>query len=157
MAQPMDLNRLSREELLELACRIEERIWVLSEDASGRMAENAGVRSCPTTDAADPRSGPHVTASEGNPEIRTTLSEKVQELIFVNDPWEGSGIGPTRWSLPFYGGHIVRCLEVRHVLMLVVNPPRHLLLMSLLPLNLLDAAGTRLALISVLFAIPHAA
>ena len=52
------------------------------------------------------------TASEGNPEIRTTFSEKVQELNYVNDPWEESGIGPTRWSLPFYGGHIVRTPEV---------------------------------------------
>ena len=36
-----------------------------------------------------------------------TLSERVQDLVNTNDPWEGSGVGPTRWSLPFYGGHVI--------------------------------------------------
>ena len=44
----------------------------------------------------------------GNPRLQATLSEKIRELNYVNDPWE---IGPTRWSLPFYGGHIVRTPE----------------------------------------------
>ena len=30
-----------------------------------------------------------------------SLSERVQGLIQSYDPWEGSGVGPTRWSQPF--------------------------------------------------------
>ena len=30
----------------------------------------------------------------------------------TNDPWEGSGVGPTRWSQPFYEGHVIRTPEV---------------------------------------------
>ena len=45
------------------------------------------------------------------PRLQATLSEKIRELNYVNDPWEGTGIEPTRWSPPFYGGHIVRTPE----------------------------------------------
>ena len=78
MAQSIDLDRLSRDELMELAYRIEDRIRVLSDDTAGRMAGNSDARSPPATDAADPRSAPHATAPEVNPGTRATLSEKVQ-------------------------------------------------------------------------------
>ena len=63
-------------------------------------------------DAADSRSAHRATAPEVNPGTRATLSEKVQELINANDPWEGSGVEPTGWSLPFYGGRLIRTPEV---------------------------------------------
>ncbi len=50
-----------------------------------------------------------------------------------------------------------RCLEVHHVLLLVVKPPQHLLLMIILPPTPLDVAGRRIVLSYVLFAILHAA
>ena len=112
MAHTVDLDHLSRDELRKLACRIEHRILSLSDDTAERKAENSPACSRPATGVADPRSAHRGIAPEVNPETRTTLSEKVQELIHANDPWEGSGVGPTRWSLPFYGGHIIRTPEV---------------------------------------------
>ena len=50
-----------------------------------------------------------------------------------------------------------RCLEVHHVLLLVVKHPQHLLLMIILPLNPFDAAGRRSVFNLVLFAFLHAA
>ena len=77
----------------------------------------------------------HAGVDQLEEEIKTraTLSEKVQDLINTNDSWEGSGVGPTRWSLPFYGGHIIRthgsaaCLHrAQHgpaILPVFVGPP----------------------------------
>ena len=112
MAQYIDLAHLSRDELIVLASRIECRIRTLSDAAAEKTTVNSHARSCPATGVAGHRSAHHVTAPEANPGARTTVSEKVQELIQANDPWEGSGVGPTRWSLPFYGGHIIRTPEV---------------------------------------------
>ena len=176
MSQVINLNGLSREELLDLAGRIEERPKVLPQDTSGRTVEAADARRDSTLDDSDPWAAPHGTSSEESPGIQTTLSEKVQELNYVNDPWEGSGIGRTRWSLPFYGGHIVRTPEVlMRVPSLVEGPqvlpvfggppcatfggktPQHRLLMLVLPLNPRDVAGRRSVFNLVLFAFLHAA
>ena len=54
MSQMINLNGLSREELLDLAGRIEERPQALSEDTSSRTAETADDRCASTIDAADP-------------------------------------------------------------------------------------------------------
>ena len=101
MAHRIDLDHLSRDELRELACRIEHRILSLSDGTAERKAENSPTCSRPATGVDDPRSVHCGIAPEVNPTTRSTLSEKVQELIHANDPWEGSGVGPTRWSLPF--------------------------------------------------------
>ncbi len=62
--------------------------------------ETAGVRRGNTLDAADPWAAPLGTSSEENPGIRITLSEKVRELNYVNDPWKGQELdaldGPYR-------------------------------------------------------------
>ena len=102
------MHHLSRDELRELACRIEHRILSLSDGTAEGKAENSPACSRPATGVDDTRSVHCGIAPEVNPTTRSTLSEKVQELIHANDPWEGSGVGPTRWSLPFYGGHIIR-------------------------------------------------
>ena len=33
-----------------------------------------------------------------------SLGERVRAYNDVNDPWEGSGAGPSQWEYPFYGG-----------------------------------------------------
>ena len=113
MAHAIDLSNLSLDELYVLAGRVECRIKTLS-------ASTATAEQTTTTAHADPWAssqdvGPDPSrpgiASGAHSETRATLSEKVQDLINTNDPWEGSGVGPTRWSLPFYGGHIVRSHE----------------------------------------------
>ena len=112
MAHAIDLEHLSLEELHQLACRIERRIKSLS--ASTAEQTDAGS---PADTRPPPGVAGHGPAQPGlapgiNSETRATLSEKVQDLIRTNDPWEGSGVGPTKWSLPFYGGHIVRTPDV---------------------------------------------
>ena len=109
MSSSINLDGLSREDLLELAQRIEQRLLTFPV-ASSSSTENAkaGFRD-DGIDVDDPWAAPCPTSTVGTPGPQVTLSEKIQELNFVNNPWEGTGIvGPTRWSLPFYGGHIVR-------------------------------------------------
>ena len=113
MARAIDLSHLSLDELYVLAGRVQCRIETLT-------ASTATTEQTTTTEHADPwassqdaspdPSRPGI-ASGAQSETRATLSEKVQDLINANDPWEGSGVGPTRWSLPFYGGHIIRTHE----------------------------------------------
>ena len=108
MSHSINLDGLSREDLLDLAQRIEQRLLTFPVD-SGSSTENAraGYRD-KGIDADDPWAAPCPASTVGTPRLQATFSEKIQELNYVNDPWEGTGIGPTRWSLPFYGGHIVR-------------------------------------------------
>ena len=105
MSHSINLDGLSREDLLDLAKRIEQRLLTFPV-ASGTTTENAraGFRD-DGIDVDDPWAAPCPTSTVGTPGPQATFSEKIQELNFVNDPWEGT---PTRWSLPFYGGHIVR-------------------------------------------------
>ena len=112
MAHAIDLDNLSIDELRKLACRIERRILSLSDDTAAQTAKSSPANNRPVPGVADLGPAQHGMAPGVNPEIRATLSEKVQDLIHTNDPWEGSGVGPTKWSLPFYGGHIVRTPEV---------------------------------------------
>ena len=101
MSSSINLDGLSREDLLELAQRIEQRLLTFPV-ASGSSTENAkaGFRD-DGIDVDDPWAAPCPTSTVGTPGPQVTFSEKIQELNFVNDPWEGTGIGPTRWSLPF--------------------------------------------------------
>ncbi len=39
---------------------------------------------------------------------RSSLSERVVELNYANDHWEGTGAGPLRWERPLDGGAIDR-------------------------------------------------
>ncbi len=113
MAQCFDLEeRPSLDELVSLANRIEWRIRRLTEASTAETAEGPQVRSCPAAGATDTGSNAPAGGKIEEAGVRTTLSERVQGLIQANDPWEGSGVGPTRWSLPFYGGHIIRKIEV---------------------------------------------
>ena len=111
MSHNINLDGLSREDLLDLSRRIEQRLLAFPLD-SGSSTENtrAGYRDS-GIDVDDPWAAPCSASTVGNPRLQATLSEKIRELNYVNDPWEGTGIGPTRWSLPFYGGHIVRTPE----------------------------------------------
>ncbi len=108
----ISLDGLSREDLLDLARRIEQRLLCLPLDPGGSTENaSAGYRDC-GIDTTDPWAAPRDDTTHGNPSAPATLSEKVQELNCVNDPWEGTGVGPTQWSLPFYGGHIVSAPNV---------------------------------------------
>ena len=98
MSHNINLDGLPREDLLDLSRRIEQRLLAFPLD-SGSTTENAraGYRdSGIDVDDPWPACGP---STVGNPRLQATLSEKVRELNYVNDPWEGTGIGPTRWSL----------------------------------------------------------
>ena len=101
MSHSINLDGLSREDLLDLAKRIEQRLLTFPV-ASGSSTENgrAGFRD-DGIDVDDPWAAPCPTSTVGTPGPQATFSEKIQELNFVNDPWEATGIGPTR-------GHIVR-------------------------------------------------
>ena len=111
MSHNINLDGLSREDLLDLARRIEQHLLAFPLDSSS-STENAraGYRDS-GIDVDDPWAAPCGASTVGTPRLQATLSEKVRELNYVNDPWEGTGIGPTRWSLPFFGGHIVRTPE----------------------------------------------
>ena len=100
MSHSINLDGLSREDLLDLAQRIEQRLLTFPVD-SGSSTENAraGYRD-KGIDADDPWAAPRFASTVGTPRLQATFSEKIQELNYVNDPWEGTGIGPTRWSLP---------------------------------------------------------
>ena len=100
MAHAIDLSNLSLEELYVLAGRVQCRIKTLS--ASTATAEQTTTTAyadpwASTQDAGPDPSRPGI-ASGAQSETRATPSEKVQDLINTNDPWEGSGVGPTRWS-----------------------------------------------------------
>ena len=62
MSQMINLNGLSREELLDLAGRIDERLKALPQDSSGRTMETADVHRDSTLDDADPWAAPHGTS-----------------------------------------------------------------------------------------------
>ena len=116
MAHAIDIDNLSLNELHKLACRIECRIRSLSASTAEQTATSSPADIRPPPGVAGSGPAQPGMAPGINPETRATLSEKVQDLIHTNDPWEGSGVGPTKWSLPFYGGHIVRALEVAECL-----------------------------------------
>ena len=111
MSHSINLDGLSREDLLDLSKRIEQRLLTFPGDSgSSTESARAGYRDN-GIDVDDPWAAPCLASTIGTPRLQATLSEKIQELNYVNDPWEGTGIGPTRWSLPFYGGHIARTPE----------------------------------------------
>ena len=111
MAHAIDLNNLSLDELYVLAGRVECRIKTLSASTDEQTATTAPADPWAAPEGVGPEPFRSGMASGIQSETRATLSEKVQDLINTNDPWEGSGVGPTRWSLPFYGGHIVHTHE----------------------------------------------
>ena len=105
--QQIDLTQLSLDELLLLSSRVELRIKdVQSAPSAGSQVHEDGPASGGRADHSTPASSCPATASQ---EIET-LSERVRGLIHVNDPWEGSGLGPLRWTHPFFGGSIIRGL-----------------------------------------------
>ena len=108
MAYAIDLSNLSFDELYVLAGRVECRIKTLSASTDEHAATTAPADPWAASEEVGPEPFRPGMASGVQSESRAKLSEKVQDLINTNDPWEGSGVGPTRWSLPFYGGHIVR-------------------------------------------------
>ena len=108
MAYAVDLNNLSLDELYVLAGRVECRIKTLSASTDEHTATTAPADPWAASEKVGPEPSRQGMASGIQSESRATLSEKVQDLINTNDPWEGLGVEPTRWSLPFYGGHIVR-------------------------------------------------
>ena len=111
MAQAIDLNNLSLDELHVLAGRIECRIRSLSASTDEQTATSAPADPCASPGSVGPGHIQPGMAPGIQSETRATLSEKVPDLIHTNDPWEGSGVGPTKWSPPFYGGRIVRTPE----------------------------------------------
>ena len=106
MAHCVDLECLSLDELKLLASRVECRIRVLTETSTANTAADPSKSRFPTGSS----SGHHAAANVSNQDsvAKATLSERVQGVIQANDPCEGSGVGPTRWSQPFYGGHVIR-------------------------------------------------
>ena len=105
MGHAIDINNLSLDELYVLAGRVECRIRTLSASTKEQTATSAPAGGV----GSEPFRSDMVSGIQS--ETRATLSEKVQDLINTNDLWEGSGVEPTRWSLLFYGGHIVRTHE----------------------------------------------
>ena len=113
MARAIDLSHLSLDELYVLAGRVQSRIATLTTSTATTEQATTMEHADPwasSEDASPDPSRPGI-ASGNRSETQTTLSERVQDLVNTNDPWEGSGVGPTRWSLPFYGGHIIRTHE----------------------------------------------
>ena len=123
MARAIDLSYLSLDELYVLAGRVQSRIATLTTSTATIRQTSAREHTDPWASSgnASPDPSPSGNASPdpsrpglvpGNrSETQATLSERVQDLVNTNDPWEGSGVGPTRWSLPFYGGHVIRTHE----------------------------------------------
>ena len=105
MEQQIDLTRLSLDdELRHLSSRVEQRIKEVSGAAADSAAAHAGRGSHGRT-GGSPCGGMPSNSSTPKQE---TLSERVKDLIQTNDPEKGSGVGPLRWSRPFYGGSIIR-------------------------------------------------
>ena len=105
MSQQFDLTQMSLDELVSLSKQIEVRIRYLkcATAPEPQMATGSTPASCHPS-----RSPSHATCHVEEPSTGDTMSERVRGLIQTNDPWEGSGVGPTRWSQPFYGGSIIR-------------------------------------------------
>ena len=113
MARAIDLSHLSLDELYVLAGRVQSRIATLTTSTVTTEQTSTMEHTDPwasSGNASPDPSRPGLVPGNRS-ETQTTLSERVQDLVNTNDPWEGSGVGPTRWSLPFYGGHVIRTHE----------------------------------------------
>ena len=145
MARAIDLSDLSLDELYVLAGRVQSRIATLTTSTANIRQTSAREHTDPWASSgnASPDPSPSGNASpdpsrpglvSGNRSgTQTTLSERVQDLVNTNDPWEGSGVGPTRWSLPFYGGHVIRTQESAACLHRVQHGPATLPVFGGLP------------------------
>ena len=113
MARAIDLSDLSLDELYVLAGRVQSRIATLTTSTANIRQTSAREHTDPWASSgnASPDPSRPGLVSGNRSGTQTTLSERVQDLVNTNDPWEGSGVGPTRWSLPFYGGHVIRTQE----------------------------------------------
>ncbi len=112
MAHCVDLEQLSLDELVSLANRVECRIRYLTANTTSETVNDPNVRTSPVSGGTNSMSSAPASGKVEDPGVGTTLSERVQGLIQTNDPWEGSGVGPTKWSQPLYGGHIICTPEV---------------------------------------------
>ena len=112
MAHAIELDHLSCDELRKLACRVERRLLSLTEQTAEGKSENPYISGLPSAGSDDPKTARDVASPTAGSVTRPTLSEKVQDLIYMNDPWEGSGVGPTKWSRPFYSGNVIRPANV---------------------------------------------
>ena len=102
MARAIDLSHLSLDELYVLAGRVQSRIATLTTSTATTEQTSTMEHTDPWASSGNARPDPSRPGLvPGNrSETQTTLSERVQDLVNTNDPWEGSGVGPTRWSLP---------------------------------------------------------
>ena len=112
MAHSVDLEQMSLSELVSLATRIERRIRYLNTVATSKTLNDPRGYTTPVSASTNSMNNAPTSVPVEDPAVRTTLSERVQGLIQTNDPWEGSGVEPTRWFQLFYGGHVIRAPEV---------------------------------------------